>query len=74
MYSRLYFGVNDMRRFFLGLALSLMGASAYAVDYTAAATSATTEVNAAIAAGLPVGIVVLVAIIGWRLFKRFARG
>lgn len=44
------------------------------VDYTAAALSATTEVNSAIAAAIPVGIVVLAAVIGWRLFKRFARG
>jgi len=45
-----------------------------AVDYTAAATAATTEVNSAITAALPIGIIVMAAVIGWRLFKRFAKG
>ncbi|WP_428625418.1 major coat protein [Sedimenticola sp.] len=52
----------------------IAGFSAHAVDYTAAATSATTEVNASITAALPVGILVMAAVIGWRLFKRFAKG
>jgi len=46
----------------------------YAVDYAAAATAADTEVDSAIAAALPVGIVVMASLIGWRLFKRFAKG
>lgn len=62
------------KRIYLASILSFAASMANAVDYTAAATSATTEVNTAIAAAIPVGIVVLAATIGWRLFKRFAKG
>ena len=58
-----------------GSALALVsGASFASIDYTSAVTSATTEVISAISAALPVGILVLSAVIGWRLFKRFAKG
>lgn len=65
----------DVKKFLVVPVASLLTAPAFAaVDYTAAATSATTEVNAAITAALPIGILVMAAVIGWRLFKRFARG
>jgi len=68
-----------MKKLATGLSVVLLSAGISAptfaaVDYTVAATSATTEVNSAIAAALPVGIVVMAAVIGWRLFKRFAKG
>lgn len=71
--------MTKLKKLATGSSVALMGAvlsvpSFAAVDYTSAATSATTEVNAAIAAALPVGIVVMAAVIGWRLFKRFAKG
>jgi len=54
---------------------SVMAAgSAMAIDFTAAATSATTEINNALNAAVPVGIVVLTAVVGWGVFKRFAKG
>jgi len=62
------------RKLATAASLLVLSAPVYAVDYTAAATAADTEVDAAIAAALPVGIVVMAAVIGWRLFKRFARG
>jgi hypothetical protein len=43
------------------------------IDYSTAVTSATTEVTGAITAALPIGILVLSAVVGWKLFKRFAR-
>ena len=63
-----------MRKLALVLGGSLLPFMSHAVDYAAAATAADTEVDAAIAAALPVGIVVMAALIGWRLFKRFAKG
>jgi len=65
-----------MKKKVLAVAMTgmLLPVMAHAVDYTAAATAATTEVNSAVAAAIPVGILVLAATIGWRLFKRFARG
>jgi len=61
----------------LGLAASLASISAFAttsVDYTTLATSATTEATGAISGAIPVGGLVLAAMIGWKVFKRFAKG
>lgn len=64
----------NFRKFGTAAALLVLSAPVYAVDYTSAATAADTEVDTAIAAALPVGIVVMASLIGWRLFKRFAKG
>lgn len=66
--------MEKVRSVLIGAGLMLAGASAYALDYAEAVTSATTEINSAMNAALPVGIIVLSAVIGWRLFKRFAKG
>lgn len=66
--------MEKVRSLLIGSGLLLAGTSAYALDYTEAVTQATTEINSAMDAALPVGIIVLAATIGWRLFKRFARG
>lgn len=66
--------MEKVRSLLIGSGLLLAGASAHALDYSEAVTAATTEINSAMNAALPVGIVVLAATIGWRLFKRFAKG
>jgi len=66
--------MNRFSKVLAGASAFVLSLPVYAVDYTSAATAADTEVDAAIAAALPVGIVVMAAVIGWRLFKRFARG
>jgi len=61
----------------LGVVASLASISAFAttsVDYTTLATSATTEATGAISGAIPVGGLVLAAMIGWKVFKRFAKG
>lgn len=66
--------MEKVRSLLIGSGLMLAGASAHALDYADAVSSATTEINAAMDAALPVGILVLASVIGWRLFKRFAKG
>lgn len=66
--------MSKLNALLTGGALALIGASASALDYSGAASAATTEINSAMSAALPVGIVVMAAVIGWRLFKRFAKG
>lgn len=41
---------------------------------TAAATALTEQVAAALPIALPIGAAILAVTIGWKLFKRFARG
>lgn len=66
--------MEKVRSLLIGSGLLLAGTSAYALDYAEAVTQATTEINSAMDAALPVGIIVLASVIGWRLFKRFAKG
>lgn len=66
--------MEKVRSLLIGSGLLLAGTSAYALDYAEAVTQATTEINSALDAALPVGILVLASVIGWRLFKRFAKG
>lgn len=66
--------MEKVRSVLIGSGLLLAGTSAYALDYAEAVTQATTEINSALDAALPVGILVLASVIGWRLFKRFAKG
>lgn len=53
---------------------SLAAVPAMAIDYSTAVTAATTEINSAMEDGVGLGILVLAAVIGWRVFKRFAKG
>lgn len=66
--------MHNLKRVGLVALGSVVPFLANAVDYASAATAADTEVDSAIAAALPVGIVVMASLIGWRLFKRFAKG
>lgn len=62
-------------RYGVGAALLVVaGAASAEVDYSSLVTATTSEIGAAITAALPVAALVLGAIIGFKIFKRFARG
>lgn len=64
----------------LGLVLGAVGTSAFAqeasstVDYSGMVSGMTAEIGTAISAALPVAGIVLAALIGYRIFKKFAKG
>lgn len=67
--------MNVLVRYGVGASLAAVaGVASAATDYSGLVTATTGEINAGITAALPVAALVLGAMIGFKIFKRFARG